>query len=78
MMRNAMIAELQKQGWTLVNAQVKVDDILATLDRIDYRPITKEGYADLLRDSRFLAALESYGVDNWEGWDLVVQEMRDV
>ena len=79
MMRNAMIAELIKAtGMRQDQAEWEVDDILRVLDQIGYRPITKEGYADLLRDSRFLAALESYGVDNWEGWDLVVQEMRDV
>lgn len=35
--------------------------------------ITKLEYDRLKNDSRFLAALEAYGVDNWEGWDACVQ-----
>ena len=35
--------------------------------------ITKDEYQRLLDDSRFLAMLQNYGVDNWEGWDDCVQ-----
>ena len=35
--------------------------------------ITKGEYQRFLDDSRFLAMLQNYGVDNWEGWDDCVQ-----
>lgn len=31
--------------------------------------ISAERYVELLGDSRFLAALEAAGVDNWEGYN---------
>ena len=34
--------------------------------------ITKEEYSKLLEDQRWLQALESAGVDNWEGYDWAV------
>lgn len=76
MMRDAMVVELIKAtGMRQDQAECEIDDILRILDQIGYRPITKEGYGELVRDSKFLALLEAYGVDNWEGWDQVVQEM---
>jgi len=32
--------------------------------------ITKEEYESLLEDRNWLRALESAGVDNWEGYDI--------
>jgi hypothetical protein len=34
--------------------------------------ITSEEYDQLLKDSRWLRALEAAGVDNWEGYDIAV------
>lgn len=31
--------------------------------------ITKKEYESLLKDSKWLRALENAGVDNWEGYD---------
>lgn len=39
--------------------------------------IPKKLYDELVRDARFLSLLESYGVDNWEGWDDCVRMMVD-
>lgn len=39
--------------------------------------IPKEIYDVLVRDSRFLATLELYGVDNWEGWNDVIRMFAD-
>jgi hypothetical protein len=35
--------------------------------------ITQEEYDALLRDSRFLQALENAGVDNWEGYEFAFE-----
>jgi hypothetical protein len=32
--------------------------------------ITKQEYDELCRDQNFLTALQSAGVDNWEGYDM--------
>lgn len=32
--------------------------------------LTQEEYNQLIRDQRFLRALEAAGVDNWEGYDI--------
>lgn len=34
--------------------------------------ITEEEYQELLEDARFLAALQSAGVDNWNGYDFAL------
>lgn len=38
--------------------------------------IPKKLYDELMRDARFLALLEAYGVDNWEGWDRAIEEFN--
>ncbi len=40
---------------------------------MDNVTITREEYETLLEDSKFLQALLSAGVDNWEGYDLVLE-----
>ena len=39
--------------------------------------ITMKQYTELLNDSRILAMLEAYGVDNWEGYALAMAELDD-
>ena len=36
--------------------------------------IPKEEYEELLDNRKFLDALQMYGVDNWEGYELAQQE----
>lgn len=38
--------------------------------------ITKREYINLLHDSAFLKCLDANGVDNWEGYDIAVDEFR--
>jgi hypothetical protein len=38
--------------------------------------ITQEEYEALLEDSRFLRALESAGVDNWEGYSFAYEDVE--
>lgn len=40
--------------------------------------ISKEEYADLLRDSKFLQCLEDAGVDNWNGYEHACQAMGEL
>jgi len=37
--------------------------------------ITRSKYASLLRDREKLEALEGAGVDNWEGYDIAMEEV---
>lgn len=46
-----------------------MDDMLETVT------ISKIEYDQLIEDSKLLCALQSHGVDNWEGWDDVMEEM---
>ncbi|MNC53878.1 hypothetical protein D3C75_1033260 [compost metagenome] len=39
--------------------------------------ITQEHYGDLLESRRFLNHLENWGVDNWNGYGLARQSMRE-
>lgn len=39
--------------------------------------ISKEEYKSLLEDRKWLAALKSAGVDNWEGYDYACELMNE-
>jgi hypothetical protein len=39
----------------------------------DLVQIPKNEYDELLEDSKFLAALRSAGVDNWDGYDFAIE-----
>jgi phage pi2 protein 07 len=39
--------------------------------------ITKKEYESLLEDSKKLLYLEGAGVDNWEGYDLAMEQMNE-
>lgn len=39
--------------------------------------ITKKEYDQLLKDSRFLNALEEYGVDNWDGYGDAFRSLKE-
>lgn len=43
-----------------------------------YFRISEGALKELIRDSKFLEALESYGVDNWEGFEMVEDEEYEV
>ena len=38
--------------------------------------ISKKEYTMLLDNNKFLLLLQTYGVDNWEGYDLASQEFN--
>lgn len=42
----------------------------------DLITITKKHYDDLIDDRNFLAALQSAGVNNWEGYDYAWEEIN--
>lgn len=46
-----------------------VGEIQEFLRNAETVTITKDEYESLLEDSNFLCALESAGVDNWDGYD---------
>ncbi len=37
--------------------------------------ITKKEYEDLLKDQKILRALYGTGVDNWEGYDIALEDL---
>ncbi len=39
--------------------------------------ITKKEYDQLIKDQKWLQALESAGVDNWEGIDIAKESFND-
>lgn len=40
--------------------------------------ITRERYEELLKAETFLECLEGIGVDNWQGYDLALEEFQKV
>ena len=42
------------------------------MENINTKTISLEYYNQLREDSRFLHALRSFGVDNWEGYEEVI------
>lgn len=43
-----------------------------------YYKISEGALKELIRESKFLDALESYGVDNWDGYDMVEDDEYEV
>ena len=43
-----------------------------------YYKISEGALKELIRESKFLGALESYGVDNWDGCDMVEDDEYEV
>ena len=43
-----------------------------------YYRISEESLQELIRDSKFLGALEAGGVDNWYGYEMVDDEDLEV
>jgi hypothetical protein len=39
--------------------------------------ISKKEYDELLEESKKLSALESWGVDNWSGYDEAMRDLRE-
>lgn len=77
MIRDYLINSLVEQRERYADAVATVDEMLYQIDRAGFRLISKERYEEWRRDSNVLALAEMYGVDNWEGWDLVTQDLRE-
>lgn len=43
------------------------------IDPVEKITIKKKVYDELIEDQKLLIALQNAGVDNWEGWDDVIQ-----
>lgn len=43
-----------------------------------YYRISEGALKELIRESKFLDSLESYGVDNWDGYDMVEEHEYEV
>lgn len=43
-----------------------------------YYRISEGALRELIRESKFLDALESYGLDNWDGYDMVEEHEYEV
>lgn len=43
-----------------------------------YYKISENALRELIKESKFLDALESYGVDNWEGYEMVEEHEYEV
>ncbi len=39
--------------------------------------ITKKEYQELLDDQQFLISLQGAGVDNWEGYDIAIEQYNN-
>ncbi len=46
-------------------------------DKIEMISIPKKIYDGLVEDQEFLEALQSAGVDNWEGYDMARESMDE-
>lgn len=77
MIRDYLISSLVEQHERHADAEATVDEMLYQIDRAGYRLITKERYEEWKHDSKVLTLAEMYGVDNWEGWGLVISELRN-
>lgn len=42
-----------------------------------YHLVSSGKYEQLVHDSNVLAALENYGVDNWEGWSDALRSLEE-
>lgn len=49
--------------------EISIVTSIKTTVEVDYVTISKTEYESLLEDSAWLNALESAGVDNWDGYD---------
>ena len=47
-------------------------------EKVETVTITKDEYIQLLNDSIQLATLQSYGVDNWEGYGPAMQDFEEI
>ena len=43
-----------------------------------YYRISEDALKELIKESKFLDALESYGLDNWDGYDMVEEHEYEV
>ena len=43
-----------------------------------YYKISEDALKELIRESKFLDALESYGLGNWDGYDMVYEDEIEV
>lgn len=79
-MRDNLIRAFRKgeYGTDMTDAQVEmvIDEMLHFVDKAGYRLITKMRYEEWKNDVKILARLETYGVDNWEGWDEAVRSLE--
>lgn len=46
-------------------------------DEVEMVSITKKEYDDMIEDQQLLQALQSAGVDNWEGYDMARESMDE-
>jgi ribosomal protein L4 len=67
---------LLKSDWNNFNYDNKVESVLSTMESElkDVVIISAEEYENLKRDHKNLQALEAAGVDNWEGYDFVMED----
>lgn len=66
------IITFQEGGEELLNFYAR--EVRAMNDTEEMITITKKEYDELLDDSRLLNFLRNAGVDNWEFWDIVMDE----
>lgn len=72
-----LIAGLVQQGFARRAAEDRATEIMSLIDNLGYQLISKETLQELRSDSKLLGLAEMYGVDNWEGWYLVINEMKE-
>ncbi len=47
------------------------------MENVVYERITVEELKELLKDQRTLRALEAAGVDNWEGYEIALENLEE-
>jgi hypothetical protein len=52
-----------------IQGEIMIDEEMIT--------ITKKSYDELVANSRKLTALENAGVDNWEWYEIAMEELED-
>lgn len=63
-----------------LNVKVEIADVLKQFidNSEDYSIIRNDRLADLLDTELQMIMLESYGVDNWQGYDAAMQEYEEM
>lgn len=58
------------------DAERMATEFIELAEEAGYQLVSHAKYRQLVHDSNVLAALENFGVDNWEGWSDALRSME--